>query len=99
MVWNEKKAHPHTANLYIIELFWGLILSNVINNTIDAIPTVYKIPTMNFQRIGSPFLIYKRDKSIQKQDGIRIKRYRIIINEKLKFLKNSIVLWSILKMK
>ena len=68
------------------------MLSNAISNTIDAIPTVYKIPTMDFQSKGSPFLMYKRDKSIQKQDGIRIKRYRIMINEKLNFLKNNIVL-------
>ncbi len=87
------------ANLYRMELSLGLILSNDINNKIDDIPTVYKIPTIAFHNNGSPLLIYRRDKSIQKQDGIKISKYKIIINEKLNLFKNNTVLWSILNMK
>ena len=70
-------------NLYRIEPLFGLILINASNNNIEAIPTVYKVKTVNFQSMGLPEITYCIAKSIQKQEGIKIKIYNNINSENL----------------
>ena len=70
-------------NLYRIEPLFGLILINASNNNIEAIPTVYKTKTVNFQSMGLPEIIYCIAKSIQKHEGTKIKIYNNINSENL----------------
>ena len=70
-------------SLYRIEPLFGLMLINASNNNIEAIPTVYRTKTVNFQSIGLSEIMYCIAKSIQKHEGIKIKIYSNINSENL----------------